>query len=246
MLGELTQEEFSATLDDIVGELLERGAIVEPPVNALQLAERLGLTVAWDTRQAGRGRLVRLSTPRGGEAQPSIFVRPDPRRERLQWAVAHEIGETQAWQVFDRLGIDPREAQPAARESVANQLASRLLLPCDWFGWAAREADWDLLVLKQQFATASHELIARRMLDFPPRVIVTVMDQGRRTFRRGNLGGRVPPMLPAEQAAWGIAQQHGEIADQTDDLARVRVWPIHEAQWRREILRTDWRAEDLG
>ena len=40
--------------------------------------------------------------------------------------MAHEIGETCACQVFDRLSVDPREAPPGARETVANQLAGRL------------------------------------------------------------------------------------------------------------------------
>ncbi|MEA1952135.1 MAG: ImmA/IrrE family metallo-endopeptidase, partial [Planctomycetota bacterium] len=75
--------------------------------------------------------------------KPSILLRPDPRAERRQWAVAHEIGEHVAWRVFGRLGVDPREAGPDSRESVANQLAGRLLLPGEWFEADAVACGWD-------------------------------------------------------------------------------------------------------
>ena len=39
---------------------------------------------------------------------------------------------------------------------------------------------------KQRYATASHELIARRMLDFEPWIVITIFDNGRLTFRRSN------------------------------------------------------------
>ena len=95
--------------------------------------------------------------------------------------------------MFRSLSVDPREAPPAARETVANQLAARILLPRGEFGCDARACDWNLLELKQRYVTASHELIARRMLDFTPAVIITIFDQGRRTFRRGNLPFRALP-----------------------------------------------------
>ncbi len=119
--------------------------------------------------------------------------------------MAHEIGELFADRVFDELGVDPREAPSGARETVANQLAGRLLLPREWFGEAGAECGWDLFELKERFATASHELIARRMLDFPPSIGITIFDNGRRTFRRGNLPNRMPPLVPLERS--GLA--HG-------------------------------------
>ena len=98
-----------------------------PPVDALTLARALHLSVAWDERQSGRGRIVRLSEFAGTPSRGSILLRPDPRLERQQWAVAHEIGELFASRVFDQLGIDPRKAPAGARETLANQLAGRLL-----------------------------------------------------------------------------------------------------------------------
>jgi hypothetical protein len=211
----------------------------EPPIDALVLARALGVSVAWDESQSGRGRVARLAA-RGGPARGSILVRPEPRRERLQWVVAHEIGELSAHRVFAHLSIDPREAPPAAREAVANGLASRILLPREAFARDARAVGWDLASLKARYATASHELVARRMLDFEPAVIITIFDHARRTFRRGNLPFRAPPWSAVEALAWRLAHHESRPTVQSDAARRVQAWPVHEPDWKREILRAEW------
>lgn len=242
MLPELTPDEFSAALDDVAAEVLVHWDKDDAPIDAFRLARALGLAVAWDDRQPGRGRVARLSAHTGGTTQGSILLRREPRRERLQWAVAHEIGELCACRVFERLSVDPREAPPAARESVANQLASRILLPRDWFDRHGRLCGWDLLALKSRFPAASHELIARRMLDFGPSVIITIFDHGRRTFRRGNLPFRSPPLSETEKSVWRTAHEQSQPAIEGDFCRRVQAWPVHEHDWKREILRTEWLA----
>jgi hypothetical protein len=186
--------------------------------------------------------VARLARGPAGAAAGSILVRPEPRPERLHWAIAHEIGELWAHCVFARLAVDPREAPPAAREAVANGLASRLLLPREAFARDARQSGWDLLALKARYATASHELVARRMLDFEPLVIMTIFDHGRRTFRRGNLPFRAPPWSETEATAWRTAHAQSRPTVAGDAARRVQAWPVHEPDWKREILRTAWLA----
>jgi IrrE N-terminal-like domain len=246
MLPELTPEELSAALDSVAAEVIAALPDATPPIDAVDLARSLGLAVAWDDRQQGRGRIVRLREFAGGEAHGSILLRPDPRRERLQWAVAHEIGETCAGRVFQQLQVDPREAPAGAREMVANQLAGRLLLPQPWFAIDGLHCGWDLFELKSRYRTASHELIARRMLDFSPPVVITIFDHARRTFRRGNLPGRLPPLLPLELSAWQEAHQSGRPVAASNHLFTVRAWPVHEPDWKREIVRTAWHSDDFG
>ena len=84
-------------------------------------------------------------------------------------------------------------------------------------------AGWDLLELKRRFATASHELIARRMLECRPAVIVTIFDQGRIAFRRGNLPGRVPPLSPAERACWQGVHEENRPLQTTPARARCKA-----------------------
>ncbi|MEX0676789.1 MAG: ImmA/IrrE family metallo-endopeptidase [Pirellulales bacterium] len=244
MLPELAPEEFSHALDAVAAEVLALLPATDAPIDALELARALGLAVAWDQRQPGRGRIARLAGHSRTSAQGSILLRPEPRRERLQWAIAHEVGELCAYRVFERLAVDPREAPAAAREAVANRLASRLLLPRELFDRDGRRTGWDLLALKARYETASHELIARRMLDFGPSVIITIFDHGRSTFRRGNLPFRLPPLAELERAAWRVAHEQSLAVADGDFARRVQAWPVHEPLWKREILRTEWFAGD--
>ena len=258
MVSEIPAEQLRQVLEAVAREILREAAVARPPVDAFHVAERLGLIIARDRPVADgaeqpRARFVRLAAGNGlaqplmsdrHEGQGAILLADDPRRERRQWAVGHEIGESRAYRVFGELGVDPREAPPAAREEIANRLANSLLLPRDWFLRDGVGVDWDLFDLKSIYATASHELIARRMLDMPPPVIVTVADQGRCVWRRGNGLARTPPLTPPERAAWIAAHDGGqpaacdrsELPEGVDD---VRAWPIHEPGWRREIVRTE-------
>jgi hypothetical protein len=237
MFSDIAQEELSATLDRVAIEILAEARVQQPPVDAFHIARALGIVVALDDRQAVRARFVRLKGFQGSPPRATILLRPEPRKERQQWAVAHEVGETAAWRVFEILAIDPREASPTAREAVANQLAGRLLLPEPWFATRATECGWDLLRLKADFCTASHELIARRMLDFGPWVIVSIFDRRQISFRRSNVPGRVPPLWPLEKQCWRTVHAHNSPHASADGT--IRGWPVHEPAWRREILRTE-------
>lgn len=246
MLPEIPSSQLSAALEDAVDLLLSVGGVAGPPVDAFLVAAANGVVVALDNSQTGRARYVRLAGPPGrarrGGAQPSILVRPDPRPERRQWAVAHELGEHTAHVVFSRLAIDPAEAPAAARETVANYLASRLLLPSRWFAAVGRGSDWELPALKEVFGTASHELIARRMLDFEPPACMSIFDHGRLHFRSANGPGRAPPLLAIERACQLAAHEAGTMTARTGEQLRVRAWPIHEPDWKREIVRSERAA----
>jgi Zn-dependent peptidase ImmA (M78 family) len=238
MLPEIAAEELAAALDDVACDLLVAAGVDGPPVDAFRVAEALGIDVAWDDRQAGRARLVALHE---GEhaARTSILLRRDPRDERRHWAVAHEIGEAAAHRVFARLSVDPRVAPPAAREDVANRLAGRLLLPTAWLRAAGIGSGWDIAAIKRRSVHASHELVARRILEMDVPVIVTVFDQNRISWRRSNVSGRAPRLSPTERRCQSIVHDSGQPA--TCDAAGqvVQGWAVHEDDWRREILRME-------
>ena len=229
---------WSQALDEVAADLLAEGDWSEPPVNALALAERLGASVAIDAAQPSRGRHARL----GG--RPSIFLKPDERPERVQWAAAHDIGEFAAWRVFERVAVGDDEITPRLREGVANLMASRLLLPADWFRDAVAECGGDLLRLKDRFATASHELIAWRLLDLPGEAIITVFDHGRVTRRRSNGAIRTPRLQALEQSLWQRVHAENRPHEIRQQGLHVQGWPIHEPGWKREILRTTPLGDD--
>jgi hypothetical protein len=237
MLPDLTIEELAVGLDAVIDEILAQCCCKQPPVDAFQIAETMGITIAQDDCQAGRARYVRLRERCVSRSKATILLRSDPRLERQQWAVAHEIGEHAAYRVFNRLSADPHESSPRAREQVANQLAGRLLIPSCWFSRDACNCNWDLFMLKQRYRTASHELIARRMLECRPTVIITIFDQGRITFRRGNIPGRIPPPSLIEMTCWRSVHEKNAPRTTFAGLCTIQCWPVHEDDWKREILR---------
>lgn len=244
MLPELAREELTAGFDAVAMEILAEAGVCGPPVDAFRVAATLGITVAMDDRQRGRARYVRLGGRRTRRPKATILLRPEPRSERRQWAVAHEIGEHAAQHVFELLGVDPRETLPNTREAVANHLAGRLLLPTEWFAADAWQFGWDLLRLKARYRTASHELIARRMLECRPPVIVSIFDHGQLYFRRSNLPGRVPPQSEAERQCWQTVHRGNRPENTYDGPRTIQGWPVHEDGWKREVLRTE--VEEFG
>lgn len=238
MIADLPGEQVSNAIDCVAAEVLAEAGVVRPPVDVFSVAERLGLAVFRDVRTEVRARFVRLAG-----AQPTIFLANEPRAERRQWAVAHEIGEHCTHRVFENLGLEPVGAPPGAREEIANQIAGRLLLPREWFVTVGANVDWDLFELKAKFATASHEMIARRMLAMPLPVIITLWDQGKLQWRRSNAMHRPAALTAVEHDTWQAAHRltHPARCDGSElpeGVEDVRAWPIHEPQWRREIVRT--------
>jgi hypothetical protein len=239
MLTEIPPEQYAAALDACADEVLREVEIAAPPVDAILVARRLRLQVASDTAMDVRARFVRL----GGTAEGTILLADDPRPERRQWAVAHEIGEFMAHRIVELLGVELADLPPSGREGIASRVASCLLLPRSWFADDGRAVEWDLPTLKEIYRTASHELIARRMLEMSSPVIVTLFDQGKLQWRRSNVLRRPPRLTPPEEKTWreafdGVRATRYDGDDLPEGIADVRCWPVHEPGWRREILRT--------
>lgn len=224
-------------VERLVEELLEDAGMEGPPVDAVELARRLGMELRLDASQSSRGRLVQ------GRFQPTICVKPEPREERTQWTVAHEIGE----HVLPRLSFlrELEESRPGgrAREELANHFASLLLVPTRWLERDCLETDWDLGALKERYRTASHEVLAARLLDLEPHAILTIFDNGKLIRRRGNLPFWPPKLQPIEAQAQRRAHVTGLPEQLEAENLAVWAWPIHEPGWKREILRSVVRLD---
>jgi len=229
----------SGMLDALVDQLLESAGIPGPPVEAELLAKRLGIDVVLDASQSTRGRQKRIST------RSTIFVRPDPRPERMQWSMAHEIGEAVAWRLAENWAdfAEGEDSSHPAREQVANVLASRILLPSCWFFRDVENCREDLFQLKKRYGTASHELIALRMLDGPGAAMITIFDNLRLTQRRSNRHERPPLLMPFERRSWVRGHETNVAVDEYESGCRIQCWPVHEIGWQREILRTSWEDD---
>jgi hypothetical protein len=231
-------ETWNRTVDLVADELLGEAGWRRPPVDVLRLASRLRVDVAFDAGQRARGRHKKLA------GRPAILLKPDERPERVQWAAAHELGEVFASRVCEQLGLAGGELPEGGREMLANLLATRLLLPWMWFAADARATQCDLLLLKEIYRTASHELIAWRLLDLPEWSIVTVFDQGHLMRRRSSNGAKPPMLQLPERRCRDIVYRESRAANLCEAGLVVHGWPIHEPGWKREILRTTADADE--
>lgn len=231
-------DDWCASIDGLVDELLTTGDRREPPIDPLELAAGLQVEVALDASQSNRGRFLRLP------GRPAIFLRPEERPERIYWAAAHELGEMLAGRIAEAIGRPADEMTPDLREELANRFAGRLLLPERSFSRDALAFDGDLPRLKHRYQTASHELIAWRLLDLDVPTVVTVFDHNQLTRRRSNVAGGTPPLQAIERRGQGDAHLLGLPVNLTHGLLRVQAWPIHEPGWKREIVRTTLTSDD--
>lgn len=229
----LTTAMTSSLIDQSVQEILTQAGISSPPIDARRIATELGIEVVLNRSQKERGRLVES----GGRTM--IVVRSEPRSERYQWTIAHEIGEF----VIPRLSTDWTNSlvsvDATVREWMANRFATCLLTPLHLFLDHAAEYEFDLFTLKEMYRTASYEVIALRMLDAEPPCLISIFDNGRLTRRLTNLEQRPPKLLDIERQCQIEASQTRRGVERESDLAKVRAWPIHEEDWKREIIRTE-------
>lgn len=229
----LERDDVVSTIDRMVDELLARAGITEPPVDVIALAQKtLGMVVCLDKRQAERGRAQKA----GG--QRHIYLRPEPREERHQWTVAHEIGEHLKPELLERLGMEPGGTKPMFGESLANLFSYRLLVPTQFFAADARAHDFDLLALKERYSTSSHEVIAWRWLDLTEPCIVTILDNGTIHRRRSNAWPTKKSLAPAEEKCHKTVHQKGKPFEVRAGGWTVHGWPVHQLDWKREVLRS--------
>jgi Zn-dependent peptidase ImmA (M78 family) len=233
MTEDLSREEVHQAVDRAVEELLTTANIVAPPVDAIALAQRhLGMLVCLDRRQPQRGRAQRAA------GRKQIFLRPEPTEERHQWTVAHEIGEHFKPQLLQRLGVAPEQTRVMAGESLANLFAYHLLLPVCWFADDAKLHDYDVLELKKKYRTASHEVVAWRMLDLAEPCVITVVDNDHVHRRRGNAFRVRKELEEPEKQCQRYVNHYSRPRVVRADGWTVHGWPIHQPDWKREILRS--------
>lgn len=228
---ELSNEDIFGPLDQFIENLLAAAGCAQPPVDAIDLARRhLGMVVCLDRSQTHRGRAQR------NRAGRLIYLRPESLPERHQWTVAHEIGEHLRPQLLAALGLE--SGTPTFAESLANVFAYRLLVPTCWFVEDARLLEYQLPELKRRYSTASHEVIAWRMLDLPEPCVITIVDNEHVTKRKSNAWPVTRRLVAAERSCLDYVHNYSRARRVQADGWTVYGWPVHRPDWKREILRS--------
>ena len=105
-------------------------------------------------------------------------------------------------------------------------------------GGEAAKAAIAMLELKQRYRTSSHEVLALRFIDLPEPCIVTVVDNDHVSRRKSNAWPTRRRLEPAELKCQRQVHQSGEPARVAENGWTVQGWPVHQADWKREVLRS--------
>jgi hypothetical protein len=235
------REDVLQAVDHMVLDLLDGASVSEPPVDAVALARHLGLVLPHDPQAAQRGR-----SPRAGSRKQAV-LRAEPTEERRQWAAAAEIGLHLRADLLRRLDVDPDQPRALAGASLPNLFADRLLVPQHWLRADGPGMGYDLFWLKEErFATAGHELIAWRLLDLEEPCIITVVDNGHVQRRRSNAWRITRALSVPERICQDQVHRYSRARGLNSGGWSVQGWPIHSADWKREILRSVADEEALA
>jgi Zn-dependent peptidase ImmA (M78 family) len=167
-----------------------------------------------------------------------IHLPADASVETQQWTAAHAIGKHLEANLQQRIGLDPKESRGLKGESLANLFAGRLLVPTRWLAEESQNTGHDLFALKERFASASHEVIAWRLLDLPEPCIITVMDNDRVERRRSNAWWINRELSVPEKRCRQQMQDAGGPCEYREDGWTVQGWPLPGGDGKREVLRS--------
>ena len=220
MNEDLTREDVYHAADRLVEELLEVAGVTRPPVNAVDVARHLKMALREPAADA----------PRGSE-------------ESRQWSAAQAIGERLKLDLLRRLGFDPASRQSLPGESLAGLLAHRLLTPTSWFAADARACGWDVPELKRFYDTAGYEVVAWRLLALPEPCVITIVENDHVHRRRSNAWRVNKTLQPAERECQRYVHHYSRPRVVSAEGWTVQGWPLHEPDWKREILRSVGESE---
>jgi hypothetical protein len=228
---DLTREDVTQAADLLVDEVLAAARVTRPPVNAVDVAKHLGILILEDRGPKSRGQPKRRSAE-------TVLLSAEGSEESRQWAAAQAVGERLKPDLLRRLGMDPASRQSLPGESLAGLLARLLLTPTSWFAGDARACGWDVPEIKNLYATAGYEVVAWRLLDLPEPCVITIIENDHVHRRRSNAWRVNKTLQPAERECQRYVHHYSRPRVVSADGWTVQGWPLHEADWKREILRS--------
>jgi hypothetical protein len=229
MLEDLSPEEVHQAIDRLVDELLEASGTTAPPVDAVRLA---------------RDHLQLDLTPSRRRSRPAPEDELETPEAIRQWLAAQRVGEHQRPVLLQRLGVGTAEARGLGGPSLVNLFATHLLLPMCWFADDVREHNGDIVELHSRYSTVGLERIAWRLLDLTTPCIITVVDNDHVVRRRSNAWRVRRELAPAEQECQRYVHHYSRPRTICSKGWTVRGWPVHRADWKREVLRSVTDGEE--
>ena len=232
---DFSQEELIDAVERLVAGLVERAGVVEPPVDALRIAEEhLGIPVSVaEPEEDERGR------PRAGSRRKAegIVLSPHATEEQRHYSAAQGIARALLPDLLRKFGLAADSENKQAMASIRGLLATRLLVPTKLLRSSLRTCKYDLPALQKLFRTASLETIAHRLLDLDDPCVIAIVDDGVVASRRGNAASTSKKLTPAELACLTRVMEQDLPDRQRFDGWTVQGWPVPNRPIRRVILR---------
>lgn len=215
-------------LDNLVQEFMVIASLHQPPVDA----EALLNAKAWQ--------LLGLAAPlHHAKKNAQVF---DPKESessevKKQWLAAQTLASSLQKEAKVRWEKS-NDNQASQGISFINLIAQRILVPTHWLKSIALSVDYDLIELKRIFKTPAYEIIALRMLDLENPCIITIVDNGHIFKRKSNCC--IPPktLSHTEAMVLNYVHENSRPKKANDQGWQVSGWPVHQLDWRREILRS--------
>jgi predicted transcriptional regulator len=231
---EFTQEELWEAIDKVAWEMLDRLGVVEPPVDALWLAEH---EFDYSVRETEPDEELE-SAPRSRVRRKEIVVRFDQTEESRQAAGARACARELIPRVLARLGVTVTPEHRPATNALVGMIAPRIVLPSRWFGKDCRKLGYDLMSIKERYATAGYEMIAWRWLEFEEPCIVAIVDDGIVSARRSNCSPVNKKLTSTEERCAKETQARRESTRVRGEEATTWSWPIPNGPFGRIVLRS--------
>ena len=111
-------------------------------------------------------------------------------------------------------------------------------MPSAWFSADAPSFDCDLLRLKERYRTATHEVIAFRLLDLPEPCIITLVVDDKVHRRRSNAWPVKKRLELAETECLRAVTRDGKPHAVRSGGWTVWGWPLWQGGRNREVLRS--------
>ena len=232
MSDDLTREDLHLNADRLVEDLLAAAGVTQPPVDALVVARHLGMTIREESPGESGGR------PKRGAVAGVLILIAGASEEARQWTAALVVGDRLKPELMRRLGLDPASRRPLTGESFTDLIARRLLTPTAWFADDARASSWDVPAIQRRYATATLELAAWRLLDLTEPCIITIVEGDHVQRRRSNAWRVNKTLRPAECECQRYVHHYSRPRVVAADGWTVQGWPVHQPDWKREILRS--------
>ncbi len=219
--------------------ILDRAAIVEPPVDALHIAQdqfNIEIRFQEDDEEEATGRFG-PRPPRRRSPANVLMLREDQSPESQHAMAARIVARHLLPPILTRLGIAPGTENKSAQTQLFGVIVPRLLLPSRWFESDSRRAGYDLYEVKTRYSTAHPETIVLRWLDLDEPCVIAIVDDGNVSSRRSNRFPVSRKLSTAEELCAVKVKETAKPARVRQDDWTAWGWPTKGVPFGRIVLR---------